>query len=266
MKAIPMAQYLEQKARATAAQDWSAARRDSSPFKPRPMAAAEPEPEQGFRRSGLGAAVVQRAAEPTRLVRPIGDQEPVRRAASPFRARSEPEPAPESDIEEQLSEAYHRGVQEGLDAGKAEASTARALERADYQKRAVVERLDFQMNEYAKLSDTIASSFAEIERCIAEAVARILKPLVAKAVSNQIVEELTENVARLSRAGGIGLLRVRGPERLLSVLKARIESLAVDAEYVEEGGVEIMVSAQSTEIRSELGAWEKLIDSLVGGR
>jgi len=150
-----------------------------------------------------------------------------------------------------------------LDAGKAEAATARALERAELQKRAVIEKLDFQMNEYARLSETIANGFAEIERRIAQAAARVLKPLLVEEVVKQIVDELVENVARLTRAGGVSLLKIKGPEPLLSALKPKVEKLAVEVEYVEEDGIEISVAAQATEIHSELGAWMRLIDDLV---
>ena len=64
-----------------------------------------------------------------------------------------PPPPPAPDIEAQLTEAYHRGVQEGLDAGKSEAATARALERAELQKRARVASRPPQIPQrgYAKL-------------------------------------------------------------------------------------------------------------------
>ena len=50
---------------------------------------------------------------------------------------------------------------------------------------------------------------------------------------------------------------------MLSALKEKIETLAVDVEYVEDEGVEITVATQATEIRSELAAWAKLIEDIV---
>jgi hypothetical protein len=58
-------------------------------------------------------------------------------------------------------------------------------------------------------------------------------------------------------------LKIKGPEPLLSGLKPKVENLAVEIEYVDEGGIEISVAAQATEIRSELGAWTRLIDDLI---
>jgi hypothetical protein len=102
-----------------------------------------------------------------------------------------------------------------------------------------------------------------LERRVAQAAAQLLKPLLVEAVSRQIVDELTENVGRLTRAGGLGLLKVRGPERLLSALKPKIEALAIDVEYADDEGVEVTVSAGTTEIRSELGPWMRLIQDIV---
>jgi len=259
MKATPIAEFLARKAgeapppRAVA----------TNPFAARRAHVANDDDEPDFRRSGLIAALAKRSPETPNLVRPIEASAFAPRREAPPPRQPAPPPPPEPDIEEQLAQAYHRGVQEGLDAGKSEAATARALERAELQKRAVIEKLDFQMNEYARLSETLTAGFAELERRVAQAAARVLKPLLIEAVAGQIVEELSENVARLTRAGAIGLVKVRGPERLLSALKEKIEALAVDVEYVEDAGVEITVSAQSTEIRSELASWAKLIEDIV---
>ena len=269
MKATPIAEFLARKSGeappARSAPQASAFA--SNAFSPRRISAVNDDPEPEFRRSVLGAAVARRLPEAAPLVRPMeaASFAPPRRepAAPPPPRQPAPPPEPAIDYEAQLSEAYHRGVQEGLDAGKAEAATARALERAEMQKRAVVEKLDFQMNEYAKLSESLTNGFADLERKIAQAAAQLLKPLLVEAVSRQIVEELAENVARLTRAGGVGMLKVRGPERLLAALKPKIEALAVDVEYAEEEGVEISVVAQATEIRSELASWNRLIEDIL---
>jgi hypothetical protein len=259
MKATPIAEFLARKAAETTPRAAPA----ESPLNPRRIYAVNDDDEPDFRRSGLVAALARRSPETPPWVRPLDPAAfaPRRDAAAP--RPPAPPPEPDIDWEARLTEAYHRGVQEGLDAGKSEAATARALERAELQKRAVVEKLDFQMNEFARLSEALTAGFAELERRVAQAAARALKPLVQERVVQQLVEELAENVARITRAGGVGLLKVRGPQRLLTALKDKIGALAVDVEYVEVEGVEIVVNAQATEIRSELQAWARLIDEIV---
>jgi hypothetical protein len=250
MKTTPIAEYLARKTG-----------EDYHPAPQRKPAAVNDDREPEFRRSGLGAALSRRAPERAPLVRPIQGELP-RRDSAP-RPPPPPPPEPPEDVEARLSEAYHRGVQEGIDSAKAEAATARALERADLQKRAVVEKIDFQMNEYAKLSEALDTGFAELERRLAQAAAQTLQPLLEKEVARRIVDELAENVGRIARGGGVPLLKARGPEKLLSLLKSRIEGLAVEVEYIEEDSVEIVVATATTEIRSELGAWRTLIADIV---
>ena len=118
------------------------------------------------------------------------------------------------------------------------------------------------MNEYAKVADLIANGLAEIERRTSDAVARILRPFLKDAVANQAVAELAEQIGKLRVAGRPSLMRIRGPERLLQALRARLTSLAVEVEYVEEDGVEVTVEADHTTISSEIAAWTDLIESL----
>jgi hypothetical protein len=266
MNATPIAKYLDQKGR-TEPVAWPPARVDAFPFKPKPAAATPETPASvasEFRRATLSGAIQSRA-------RDVSDRQPsaqadtdTRRKDSIFSRPREAAPAPElePDIENQLAEAYHRGVQAGMDAASGEAATARALERAEAQRRSVVERLDFQMNEFAQLAETISGGLVEVEHRIADVVARILQPLVTQAVSRKIVDELIENIARLVRNGGqTGLMRISGPERVLSVLRKRVSQIAVDVEYVSEEGVEVTIEAQHTTIRSEFGHWIDLIAS-----
>jgi hypothetical protein len=256
MKTTPIAEYLARKT-------VEAPRAPPSALNPRRAVAVNDDQEPEFRRSGLNAALARRAPERLPLVRPIQGELPRREMPSPRPPTPPPPPPPREDIEAKLSEAYHRGVQEGIDSAKAEAATARALERADTQKRAVVEKLDFQMNEYAKLSETLGNGFNELERRLAQAAAQILQPLLERELARRIVDELGENVGRLARGSGVALLKARGPEALLSMLKSRVATLAVEIEYVEDEGVEIVVSSPMTEIRSELGPWRQLIQDIV---
>ena len=263
MKAVPIAQYLDQKSRAATA-EVSLARGDASPLAPKLAPPANDSKPQGaavFRRLPRAAPLIPQSRdeeEPPATRR--AEPDAPRREASVFRTRGAPPPP--RDLEGELAEAYHRGVQEGLDAATAEAANARAQERAELQKRAVVERLDFQMNEYARLAELISNGLFEVERRIADVVARLLQPLVSQAVSNQVVDELARAIARLRGAGRPGLMKIRGPERLLSALKARLADLAIDVEYVREGSIEVTVEASPTSISSQIAPWSELLASL----
>jgi hypothetical protein len=266
MKATPIAKYLDQKGR-TEPVAWPPTRQDAFPFKPKQAQRGQETPlsvASEFRRATLSDAIQSRARDGAEA-----DKDTRRRGSIFSRTRDaapEPEPEPEAapDIENQLAEAYHRGVQAGMDAANGEAATARALERAETQRRSVVERLDFQMNEVAQLGETISNGLKDVESRIADVVARILQPLVTQAVSRKVIDELIENITRLLRNGGqTGLMKIRGPEKVLSVLKKRVSQIALDVEYVsEEEEIEVTVEAQQTTIRSALAPWADLIASL----
>lgn len=261
MKATPIAEFL---ALRDAEAHTGRQTISPNPFLARKASVSNDDSTPDFRRSGLGAALARRSPETPTLVRPL-EANTLQRRSEPQQhfAPPPPEPEPVVNIEQQLAEAYHRGVQEGLDAGRSEAATARALERAEWQKRAVVEKLDFQMNEFARLSEMINTRFAELEQRTAQAVGRVLKPFLQEAVTKQILEELSQHIIRLTGTGGIDLLKISGPESLLCGLKDKITHLAVNVEYRETDDVELVVATQTTEIRSEIQPWASLIETLI---
>jgi hypothetical protein len=264
MTASSIAQYLEQR-RSARPVERAAAPRDPWATLTNRAAASEIDDSDatGFRPLTF-KSVEPASARSAATVGGYATSEPLTpRPTSPlFRSREAPPAPPAPDIEGRLAEAYHRGVQEGLDAARGEAATSRALERAELQKRAVVERLDFQMNEYAKLAESISQGLSEIERRIADNVARILRPFLLVSVTSHAVEDLAANIAKLSSSGHPPLLKISGPEPLLKVLKDRVAALAVEIEFTPDAQVEVKVEASHTTIATELGPWIELIHSL----
>ena len=264
MKPVPIAQYLGQKTRAGTG-EFAPQRPEAAPLAPKlapPANDSRPHGSALFRRLPRAAPPASHLADdaqPQKLGRADGDS--LHAQTSLFRPRGASAPPP-PDLESRLAEAYQRGLQAGLDTAKVEVASARAQERTELQKHAVVERLDFEVNEYARLADLVSNGLVEIERRIADVVARLLQPFVAQAVSNQVVEELAINIARLHSAGHPGLMKIRGPERLLSALKMRVADLAIEVEYLATEGVEITVEAQPTSIKTEFARWSELLASL----
>ena len=83
----------------------------------------------------------------------------------------------------------------------------------------------------------IRSGFRQIENNVGAAVTRILAPFLSEQVVKRAVDELREAVARLSAGGSPGLIKIRGPERMLALLRERIADLPIEVEYVEDEGV-----------------------------
>ncbi len=57
------------------------------------------------------------------------------------------------------------------------------------------------------------------------------------------------------------MIKIRGPERVLALLRQRIADLPIEVEYVEDGRVETIVEANSTRIVAELRPWAELLAS-----
>jgi hypothetical protein len=244
-KPVPILQYLDHFARPGPA-DEQPARRASAPvpFKPRSLRAAlDPAPRPPL---ALGRTLRD-------VVAPRGDAVPQTRARVA---------ATEAEIEARLTHAYERGRLDGADKARLEEAEAVAQVMAEERERSMETQLDFQLNEYAQIADQISSGLQDIEQRIAEATARILAPLLVAETSSKIVDALCEELARL-RVGGLPkLIRIRGPERVLALLRERAAFLSVEVDYVAEESVEVTIEAEDTTIRSALQPWADLIDSL----
>jgi len=57
------------------------------------------------------------------------------------------------------------------------------------------------------------------------------------------------------------LIRIRGPERVLALLRQRIADLPIEVEYVEHDEIETVVEANATQIVADLGPWAELLAS-----
>jgi hypothetical protein len=171
-------------------------------------------------------------------------------------------PLSEAEVEARVAEAYERGRRDGDAAARAEEAETLAREIAGERERAMVAQLDFQLNEYSEVAEAVSAGLQEIEQRVAEVVARLIEPLVARATADRIVEALCDNLARLRVGGSSGLIKIRGPERVLAALRERVAYLAVEVEFVADHGVEVSIEADETTIRSQLQPWADLIASL----
>jgi hypothetical protein len=177
--------------------------------------------------------------------------------------RPRPRAAPsEAEIEARIAEAYQRGSRDGAIAARAEEAENIEREVAGERERATLAQLDFQINEYAQFAETVSAGLQAIEQRVAEVVARLVEPLVTRATADRIVEALCDNLARLRVGGAPGLIKIRGPERVLAALRERVAYLAVEVEYVADHGVEVSIETDETTIRSQLQPWADLIASL----
>ena len=171
------------------------------------------------------------------------------------------EPAKPEDLSAKLADAYARGREQGLAEGRVEASERHAVELAAAREQTETQQREFRLNAYAELEGAIRSGIKQVEDNIGGAVTRILAPFLSQQVVKRAVEEVAEALARISASNSPGLIKIRGPERVLALLRQRIVDLPIEVDYVEDDGVETVVEANATRIVAELRPWAELLAS-----
>jgi hypothetical protein len=253
MKPLSIADYLDHLGRA--AGEKAGLRQEGSPFRPRSL----PSPQKG----GPGSRPVF-----PRPVKVDGVEDAPRR--SPWAPKPVPlaerrlaaeEPVKSEDVAVKVAEGFARGREDGLAAGRAEASDRHAAELAAAHEQAETQRQEFHINEYMEFEGAIRSGLRQIETNVGAAVTRILAPFLSQAAVERAVDELSASIARLCAGGSLGLIKIRGPERVLSLLRPRIGDLPVEVEYVEDEGIEAVVEANATQIVTQLRPWAELMTS-----
>lgn len=253
MKPLSIADYLDHLGRA--AGEKAQPRQQGSPFRPRSL----PSPQNG----GPGSRPVFPRPAKTDEVEDAPRRSPWAPKPVPLaeRRRTAEEPVKSEDVAVKLAEAFARGREEGLAAGRVEASDRHAAELAAVREQAETQRQEFHVNEYMEFEGSIRSGLRQIETNVGAAVTRVLAPFLSQAIVERAVDELSNSIARLCAGGSLGLIKLRGPERVLALLRPRIGDLPVEVEYVEDEGIEAVVEANATQIVTQLRPWAELVAS-----
>ena len=259
MKPLSIADYLDRLG--SAAGEKAPLRPEGSPFRPRSL----PNPQT----VGSGAkAVFDRITNKGGETK--GEEAPRRSPWAPkpvllesAARESAPTggPAKPEDMSAKLADAYARGREQGLAEGRVEASDRHAAELADARELAETQQQEFRLNEYAEFEGAIRAGLRQIEDNVGGAVTRILAPFLSQQVVKRAVDELAKAMTRICAGNSPRLIKIRGPERVLALLRPRIVDLPIEVEYVEDDGAETVVEANSTRIVAELRPWTELLAS-----
>jgi hypothetical protein len=145
--------------------------------------------------------------------------------------------------------------------GRVEGADRHAAELAAARELAETRQQEFRLEESAEFEAAIRSGIKEIEDNVGAAVTRILAPFLSQQVVKRAVDELARAIARISASASPGLVKIRGPGRVLALLRPRIFDLPIEVEYVEDDGAETVVETNATRIVAELRPWAELLAS-----
>ena len=257
MKPLSIADYLDHLGRAAGEKPPP---RENSPFRPRSL----PSPQS--RRARFEAGLRSHGERGRRNARGRGSPAHAlgaKASSAEFGAAAAAggEPVKPEDMSVKLAEAYARGREEGLAEGRTEASDRHAAELAAAREQAETQQagVPSQRIRGARRRDPVRVP-GDRGQCRG-AVTRILAPFLSQQVVKRAVDDLAKAIARLCAGDSPGLIKIRGPERMLALLRQRIADLPIEVEYVEDDRVETVVEANATQIVAELRPWAELLAS-----
>jgi hypothetical protein len=167
------------------------------------------------------------------------------------------------NMDARLMEAFERGWREGRAAALSESHTSIEAEIESCREQEMLARAEFQLDECAKLGAEIGAGLIAIEDRISAGVARILEGMIDKHQTTKAIAALQESLGHMRTSPSTNLMRIRGPEHLLAKLKGAVAGLAVDIDYVEADGFEVVAEIGETIIATQLEAWRELLKSSI---
>jgi hypothetical protein len=163
--------------------------------------------------------------------------------------------AAEEDRAREIEAAHARGSAEGQAAAQVEFDHRLAEERIGFEARMERERARWVTDEGNTLKETLDAAFKALEASLAGSVNRILEPFLGAALRGQVVQSLRENLSVLLSSDRHGMLRIAGPQDLLTALSEGLAPSSKAIEYLPNEAVDVTIVADQTVVESQLQAW-----------
>jgi hypothetical protein len=171
----------------------------------------------------------------------------------------EANPVPQQPVVDRQAElirlAETRARAEEREAVRKELEDAVAAEKVRYLEDLNDQRTIWVEQQALQLSAQISAAVDRLEANISERVANTLRPFVSEAFRQQSLAEFKDVLETLLSSRGAGLLRISGPEDLLSVMKSHLERYGSSIEFLPSEHVELSVIAQDTLVQTQLNSW-----------
>jgi hypothetical protein len=169
-------------------------------------------------------------------------------------AKAKPEEKFE-DTASLIQAAEERGRAEGHASAKREFDAALAAERTQADRRIAEERLKWAQEEAAQFVSQLAKAMENLETRLADNVARIMTPFLGEMLREQTLAEFKVALAALLSERQAAVIRVSGPEDLLSALESTFESCNAAVEYTRNDKPDVAITLNETVIETQLEKW-----------
>jgi hypothetical protein len=193
---------------------------------------------------GLGIAILRR-------VRHSQEPEPVR-APSAEERQAELIKMLENQVRMEEREAARLRFEEALEE-----------ERQRHVEEMAAQRVIWVEQEALQLSSQIIKAAGNLESVLSEKVTRILAAVIPEALKQNAISEFTEILATILSGENTPLLKVTGPEDLLSSIKGSMMLREGLVEFVAADVVEVTLVAGDTMVETQFGAWTERLQALL---
>ena len=149
---------------------------------------------------------------------------------------------------------YQKGIAEGMEKAKEATEAAVARKDEEFKSKLDQARRSWTKTQSALLAQQTANAIAALKSEIEETVARILRPLVEKALVEDALSKLAIEISKLLSEDDAIRLKVSGPSDLISQLSELIPQ-NVPVMIIEGDAPEVTVLANKTVIETRLHEW-----------
>jgi hypothetical protein len=172
-------------------------------------------------------------------------------------------PVEDNTLSAQIEAARASGFADGEAAGKALFEARLEQERDAWTRRLEAERQAWAHAEAEKLAQRLTAELKEVEGRIAQATARVLEPLLQRALREQAIADLQAELhTLLAKDAGIAV-SVAGPPDVLEALRNQLDGTAPNIAYVPNGEPDVRITAGQTILETRLAAWAARIREAV---
>ena len=149
---------------------------------------------------------------------------------------------------------YQKGIAEGLEKAREVSEAAMAQKDEECKSMLIQARRSWSQTQSALLAQLTTASIAGLKTEIEETVARILRPLVEKALVEDALSKFAIEIGKLLSDDDAIKLKISGPSDLVSQLSSLIPQ-NVPVTLIEGDTPEVTVFANKTVIETRLHEW-----------
>ncbi|WP_414473339.1 hypothetical protein [Microvirga sp. M2] len=183
------------------------------------------------------------------------------------RVRQVPEPEPDPvqpavDRQAELIRSLELRVRaEEREAARTQLEQALKTEQERHREELAAQREIWIEQEAQQLSMQIVTAIGNLEAALSEKAARILSAVIPEALRHNAISEFREALGTILSGEPGPLVRVTGPEDILTALKACIAPRDGVVEFIPTDAVEVMLVAGDTIVQTQFSGWSDRLQS-----